>query len=103
MSPERLPGLAFRAAADAVVGRSGLDVTGRAPALLRFYGRLAIERRRMGDRVGSRYCAQMAADLARAMVAADDWRCAAGAAGRSASQLGAIRCFIRDLRRPSDR
>jgi hypothetical protein len=93
MSPDRLPGKAFRAVADAIISRAGRDVTSAAPALFRFYGGLAMERRRLGDTVGSKHCAHMAADLARAIVEADDWRRAAAASGRSASQLGAFRAF----------
>jgi hypothetical protein len=93
MSPERLPGRAFRAVADAIVSRAGRDVTSAAPALFRFYGGLAIERQRRGDTPGSKHCAHLVADLARAMVEADDWRCAAGTSGRSASRLGTLRTF----------
>jgi hypothetical protein len=78
MSPERLAGPAYRAIGGEVVSRAGRALRSPALALLAFYGREALARRAAKDAAAARHCAWMAVDLARALLAAEDWRRAAG-------------------------
>jgi hypothetical protein len=80
MSPKRAPGLAYRAVGGEVVGRNGRSLPSPALALLGFYATEAQRARSRADEAAARYCAQMAVELLRAVVAADDWRRAGGGA-----------------------
>jgi hypothetical protein len=91
MSPERLCGPAYRAIGGDVVSRSGRALPSPALALLVFYGREALARQASKDLVAARHCAWMAADLARAMVAVDDWQRAATGPGRRSRHGGIAR------------
>ena len=96
MSPKRTGGQAYRAVAGGIFTRCGRDVSDEASRLLMFYGRLAVERRALGDRAGATHLAQMALELAAAMVATDDWRRAAAGLGRG-SELETLRTFAQRL------
>src|ERR1700743_3088063 len=77
MSPEPLPGPAFRASGGDIVSRCG----GSLAAPIRFFRYLAIEaqQRQAGDPAAAQHCARTALELAEAIVAADEWRRAGGA------------------------
>jgi hypothetical protein len=77
MSPKRPRGPAFRAVGGEVVSRGGRALRHCGLSLFAFLGREAIRCDGAGDRAAARSCALMAADLAVALAAADDWRRAA--------------------------
>ncbi|MFI4974024.1 MAG: hypothetical protein ACHP84_05760 [Caulobacterales bacterium] len=68
--------------------------------MLTAYGRLAIARRARGDRAGARLCAAGALQLVKAILACDEWRCAAAGLGRNHSAVPQLRCAIRQFPHP---
>jgi hypothetical protein len=89
---------AYWPCAGTVMSRRGALADGRPLVLFRFHGREAWRCRRLGDAAGARHCAELAVELAAAMVRADDWRRAATGEGRSNSPITALRVLTRDLK-----
>ncbi len=99
MSPKRLAGPAYRAAAGEVIGRTGRPLPASALRLLQFYGREAEARRQAGESAAARHCAEMAAELAGAIVAANDWRRAAGRGCEADLAMPALRALAAEAKR----
>lgn len=78
MSPKRPGGQAFRAVGGDIVSRGGTILTDSDFSLLAHLGREAMRCDQAGDRAAARTFALMARDLARALLAVNDWRRAAG-------------------------
>jgi hypothetical protein len=79
-----------------ILGRAGPLPPQNANRLFASYGREALQRDRCGDAAAARLCAALALQLARAIVAADDWRCAASGAPRSQSEHSSLRRLVID-------
>jgi len=77
MSPERPSGSAYRAVGGDVISRFGRPLQGSGIALLAFLSAEATRLAETGDAAAALSCGWMAADLAQALAAADDWRKAA--------------------------
>jgi hypothetical protein len=86
MSPEPLPGRAFRACGGDVVSRCGQPLASCPIAFFRYLGAQAAARRR-SDPAAARHCARMALELAEAILEAHDWRRASGGAPGRDSRL----------------
>ena len=86
MSPKRPGAAAFRAVGGEVISRSGRPLQGSGIALLIFLRGEALRLAQAGDAAAALSCAWMAADLARALAAADDWRRAAASSRRPSEQ-----------------
>src|SRR5262249_55191447 len=78
MSPTPLRTRAFWSSGGVIVGRCGPLSATSALNLFRFFGREALEQRAQGDVDAARCCLRLALDLAGALVAAADWKRAAG-------------------------
>lgn len=98
MNAVRSGTLAYWASGGCVQSHGG-ELTSRASLdLLRFLGRRAALCQREHDTSGARYCASVALELARAILAAEDWRRAGGLETRDAVSITALRTFTRDLK-----
>ncbi len=102
MNAERTGALSYWPSAGAVMGRHGELALASAISFVRFLGTQAHQCRRQGDAAGARYCALVALELAQAVVAAADWRRAAGAAPTAPAPVEARRAVTRDLKRKPD-
>jgi len=101
MTPRRAGPLAYWPSGGEVMSQRGPLAPGRALGLIGFLGGQAAACRTAHDAGGARYCANAVLELARAIVATDDWNRAAGAGQPQTVSLEALRSFIRDLsRRP---
>jgi len=89
--------LAFWASGGAIMTRRGALSPSRALDLFRFFGREAWACRAMGDPVGARHCALRATDVARALLAAEDWRAVTTGNDRAGSPLAPLRALMCDL------
>lgn len=98
MNAERAAALTYWPSAGVVMSRQGELGLASAISFVRFLGRQAQQCRMKGDAGGARYCALVALELAQAVVAADDWRRAAGAGTRGSTPVEALRAFTRDLK-----
>ena len=83
----------WRACGGALMGPSGPTSLERGLALFGTYAREAERLHREDRRPAARVCAHLALDVAAALVAADDWRCAAGDIPRRNSPLRWLREF----------
>ena len=81
-----------------ICSRAGPISAARGLALFHRYAREAWERDRNGERPAARLCAEMALALAHAMLAAEDWRCAASGLRRSNTELQSLRQLARDVK-----
>ena len=82
---------------------SGGPVTqARGLDLFNFYGCEGLKCAARADGAGAHYCAELAVELARALCAADDWRCAAAGVSRSKSALASFRNRINHILQPTE-
>ena len=79
-----------------ICGPAGPLTADRALELFRLYGREALARDRNGERAAARLCAQLALTLGQAILASDDWRCAARGLPRYG--LHGLRDLARDVK-----
>ena len=91
---------AYRASGGDIVGPAGRLQPAAALDLLQRYGREAARRHRLGEPRAARLCALMALDVARAIVARDDWQCAAACIARSRSEHFSLRELVSDVKFP---
>jgi hypothetical protein len=98
MNAERAGRPTYWASGGTVMNRRGPLPFAKALALFQCLGCEAWQCRRRDDAAGAGYCAATALELAQAIVAADDWRCAAEGQRRSNSRVAALRAFTQGMK-----
>ena len=91
---------AFWHSGGALMAAGGPMTPARGLELFYFHSREGLKCIAAGDGAGARYCAELAVELALALCAADDWRCAAAGISRSKSPLADLRNYINHIPQP---
>jgi hypothetical protein len=98
MNAERAARPTYWASGGTVMNRLDALPFTKALTLFQWLGCEAWACRRQNDSAGASYCAAKALELALAIVAADDWRCAAEGRRRSNSRVTALRTFTQGMK-----